>query len=96
MAQQGVSWPHAHARPAAAPHHAAPGLVAHRTTTRRRRETDLDEVLQTHTIFSNVSKGLMAKKEDLVDAFGDSKEADIVLQVCAERVREPTASPPPS
>ena len=47
----------------------------------RARETDIDEVLQTHTIFVNVSKGQMAKKEDLAEAFGDLKESEIVLQV---------------
>ena len=68
----------------------SPGMVV---AQRRRggpglnRETDIDEVLQTHTIFTNVSKGLMAKREDLTEAFGDLKEADIVLQV---RVCSPT------
>ncbi len=33
------------------------------------REKDIDEVLQTHTVFSNVSKGQAAKKEDLISAF---------------------------
>ena len=47
------------------------------------RETDIDEVLQTHSIFTNVSKGLVARKEDLADAFGDMKEADIILQARA-------------
>lgn len=32
-------------------------------------EKDLDEVLQTQQVFTNVSKGLVAKKEDLMRAF---------------------------
>jgi hypothetical protein len=35
---------------------------------RNKEETDLDEVVQTHTIFNNVSKGAVAKKADLVKA----------------------------
>merc|ERR1711988_692425 len=34
-------------------------------------ENDIDEVLQTHSIFLNVSKGLLAKKQDLEKAFGE-------------------------
>jgi hypothetical protein len=49
------------------------------------RETDLDEVLQTHTVFINVSKGQAAKREDLTEAFGALKESDIVLQARAYR-----------
>uniref|UniRef100_A0A672PJL5 Ribosome maturation protein SBDS n=1 Tax=Sinocyclocheilus grahami TaxID=75366 RepID=A0A672PJL5_SINGR len=33
-------------------------------------EKDLDEVLQTNTVFVNVSKGQVAKKDDLSSAFG--------------------------
>ena len=36
---------------------------------RNKEETDLDEVVQTHTIFNNVSKGAVAKKADLVKAY---------------------------
>ena len=32
-------------------------------------EKDLDEVLQSHTVFVNVSKGEVAKKADLVKCF---------------------------
>ena len=32
-------------------------------------EKDIDEVLQSHTVFLNVSKGQVAKKDDLVKAF---------------------------
>lgn len=34
-------------------------------------EKDLDEVLQSHTVFTNVSKGEVAKKQDLLKAFED-------------------------
>lgn len=45
------------------------------------RERDIDEVLQTHTVFSNVSKGSVAKKEDLARAFGTDNETDVCIQV---------------
>ena len=38
-------------------------------------EKDIDEVLQSHTVFLNVSKGQVAKKEDLVKAF-ESSDSD--------------------
>eukprot|EP00624_Nannochloropsis_granulata_P000524 evm.model.NODE_11975_length_8694_cov_15.978146.2 len=39
-------------------------------------ETDIDEVLQTHSIFLNVSKGVLASSKDLMDCFGqDNVEA---------------------
>lgn len=41
----------------------------------------MDDVLQTHTVFNNVSKGQVAKKEDLVRAFGSDNETDACLQV---------------
>jgi len=43
-------------------------------------EKDIDEVLQTHTVFINVSKGQVAKKEDLTNAFGK----DDMTAVCME------------
>ena len=42
------------------------------------REKDIDEVLQTHSVFVNVSKGQVAKKEDLMKAF----ETDNQTEVC--------------
>jgi len=36
-------------------------------------EKDLDEVLQSHTVFTNVSKGEVAKKADLMKAFEETK-----------------------
>ena len=43
-------------------------------------ETDIDEVLQSHRVFLNVSKGIVAKKEDL-NAFGHSNEEKACLEV---------------
>ena len=43
-------------------------------------EKDIDEVLQTHTIFTNVSKGQVAKREDLMKAFGK----DDLTEICKE------------
>ncbi|GMT19334.1 hypothetical protein PFISCL1PPCAC_10631 [Pristionchus fissidentatus] len=45
---------------------------------RNKTEKDVDEVLQTHSVFSNVSKGQHAKKEDLKEAFG----TEDTLQCC--------------
>jgi len=45
------------------------------------REKDLDEVVQTQQIFTNVSKGQSAKKDDLVKAFGTDDEKTICLQI---------------
>lgn len=45
-------------------------------------EKDIDEVLQTHAVFTNVSKGLVAKKEDLTRVFGTDNETDVCIQVC--------------
>ncbi len=45
------------------------------------RERDIDEVLQTHTVFTNVSKGQVAKKEDVVRAFGTDNDTDVCVQV---------------
>ncbi|XP_052866613.1 ribosome maturation protein SBDS [Anopheles cruzii] len=43
-------------------------------------EKDLDEVLQTVAVFNNVSKGEVAKKEELQKAFG----TDNVTEICKE------------
>jgi len=43
-------------------------------------EKDIDEVLQSHTVFLNVSKGQVAKKEDLIKAY-DTADA---TQICKE------------
>eukprot|EP00127_Corallochytrium_limacisporum_P004468 Clim_evm22s164 gene=Clim_evmTU22s164 len=44
---------------------------------RQNVEKDVDEVLQTDQIFANVSKGQLAKQEDIKRAFGDKTEDEI-------------------
>lgn len=41
----------------------------------------MDEVLQIHSVFINVSKGQLAKKEDLTSAFGTDKTDQIIIEV---------------
>jgi ribosome maturation protein SDO1 len=41
----------------------------------------LNEVLQTQRVFINVSKGEFAKKGDLVKAFGDVDEREVIEEV---------------
>jgi len=48
---------------------------------RNKVETDIDEVLQVHTIFENVDKGILAKREDLLEAFGTDDEDVICIDV---------------
>lgn len=48
---------------------------------RNKVEKDLDEVLQTRTVFTNVSKGEVAKKEDLIKAFGTEDHEKICIQI---------------
>lgn len=45
------------------------------------REKDIDEVLQTHSVFTNVSKGQVAKKEDLVKVFGKDDQTEICKEI---------------
>ncbi|XP_041653409.1 ribosome maturation protein SBDS [Cheilinus undulatus] len=47
-------------------------------------EKDLDEVLQTNSVFINVSKGQTAKKEDLNRAFGTDDLTEICKQILAK------------
>ena len=47
------------------------------------REKDLDEVLQTHSVFVNVSKGQVAKKDDLSKSFGTDDLTEVCKQVRA-------------
>jgi len=47
---------------------------------RTRVEKDLDEVLQSHTVYSNVSKGVLAKSKDLTKTFG----TDDLTKICIE------------
>ncbi|EEB14312.1 conserved hypothetical protein [Pediculus humanus corporis] len=51
---------------------------------RNKVEKDIDEVLQTHTIFTNVSKGQVAKKEDLIKAFGKDDQTEICKEILAK------------
>uniref|UniRef100_A0A915BKV1 Ribosome maturation protein SBDS n=1 Tax=Parascaris univalens TaxID=6257 RepID=A0A915BKV1_PARUN len=44
---------------------------------RNRTEKDIDEVLQTPTVFTNVSKGMTAKREELNAAFGTEDQMEI-------------------
>ncbi|CAD1478023.1 unnamed protein product [Heterotrigona itama] len=48
---------------------------------RNKLEKDIDEVLQTHTVFMNVSKGQVAKKEDLIKAFGIDNHTEICKEI---------------
>ncbi|TYG78822.1 hypothetical protein ES288_D02G091600v1 [Gossypium darwinii] len=48
---------------------------------RSRVEKDLDEVLQSHTVYSNVSKGVLAKTKDLVAAFGTDDQTKICSEI---------------
>lgn len=47
-------------------------------------EKDIDEVLQTHTLFTNVSKGQVAKKEDIIKAFGTDNQTEICKEILAK------------
>ncbi|OWM72588.1 ribosome maturation protein SBDS [Punica granatum] len=44
-------------------------------------EKDIDEVLQSHTVYSNVSKGVLAKSKDLKKAFGTDDQTRICLEI---------------
>ena len=48
------------------------------------REKDLDEVLQTTTVFTNVSKAAVAKHEDMMDVFGTDDEEKVCVRILAE------------
>lgn len=53
----------------------------------------MDEVLQTTTIFNNVSKGIVAKREDLIDVFGTDDEEKISVRILAEGDMQVTKAP---
>ncbi|CAN8302663.1 unnamed protein product [Cochlearia groenlandica] len=44
-------------------------------------EKDIDEVLQSHTVYSNVSKGVLAKSKDLVKSFGSDDHTIICMEI---------------
>ncbi|KAG6544079.1 hypothetical protein Mapa_014496 [Marchantia paleacea] len=48
---------------------------------RSRVEKDIDEVLQTHTVFLNVSKGVLAKSKELIQAFCTDDHEKICLEI---------------
>ncbi len=59
-------------------------VAAYRNTViawRNKVETDIDEVLQVHTIFANVDKGILAKSEDMIEAFGTDDEDKVCVEV---------------
>merc|ERR1712111_44253 len=47
-------------------------------------EKDLDEVLQSHTVFLNGSKGQVAKKDDLVKALAKDDQTEICKEILAK------------
>lgn len=49
-------------------------------------EKDIDEVLQTHTVFVNVSKGQVAKREDLLKCFGSDDQTEICKEARDNRL----------
>lgn len=51
---------------------------------RNKVETDIDEVLQTHTVFTNVSKGEVAKAKDLQAVFGTENQTEICLEILSK------------
>jgi len=51
---------------------------------RNKTEKDVDEVLQTHNVFTNVSKGQLAKKQDLINCFGTDNQTDVCLKILAK------------
>ena len=92
LAQRGVSWPQRAPRRRTLGQvvvlfggGARPRLqVQPEIDCTHRREKDLDEVLQSATIFSNVSKGVLAKREDLQLVFGTDNEDAICRIILAE------------
>nr|CAB3265875.1 ribosome maturation protein SBDS-like [Phallusia mammillata] len=51
---------------------------------RNKTEKDIDEVLQTHNVFTNVSKGQMAKKQDMMSAFGTENQTEVCVAILAK------------
>eukprot|EP00271_Cylindrocystis_brebissonii_P008498 TRINITY_DN22871_c0_g1_i1.p1 TRINITY_DN22871_c0_g1~~TRINITY_DN22871_c0_g1_i1.p1 ORF type:complete len:441 (-),score=78.65 TRINITY_DN22871_c0_g1_i1:674-1996(-) len=48
---------------------------------RNKVEKDIDEVLQTRTVFANVGKGTLAKAKDLKEAFGTDDEEKVSREI---------------
>jgi hypothetical protein len=75
-------------------------VAAYRNTVvawRNKVEKDIDEVLQVHTIYANLDKGVLAKSEDLIEAFGTDDEDKVCVEVLnrGEFQGPPLAPPPP-
>lgn len=86
-------------------------VAAYRNTVvawRNGAEKDIDEVLQVHTIFASVEGGVLAKSEDLLEAYGTADEDLVCVQILnkgefqvsdapirsdAERARQADAEP---
>lgn len=52
-------------------------------------EKDIDEVLQTQSVFTNVSKGQLAKRDELIEAFGTESQLEICKLVsCPQHLWE--------
>ncbi|EOD39915.1 hypothetical protein EMIHUDRAFT_78887, partial [Emiliania huxleyi CCMP1516] len=48
---------------------------------RNKVETDIDEVLQAHTIYADIGRGVLAKREDLIEAFGTDDEDAVCVEI---------------
>jgi ribosome maturation protein SDO1 len=57
-----------------------PNILCKVLSWRNKIETDIREVLQTDSIFVNVSKGMLASNKELLSAFGTAE----TLTVCSE------------
>lgn len=54
------------------------------TSWRNKVERDIDEVLQTDVVFMNVSKGQVARADDLKRAFATDNQKEICLQILSK------------
>ena len=55
-----------------------PGKI---TDWRNKTETDINEVIQTDRIFSDVERGDFASKQDLAKAFKNMSSDDIIVEI---------------
>ncbi|WVZ83069.1 hypothetical protein U9M48_030250 [Paspalum notatum var. saurae] len=53
---------------------------------RSRVEKNLNEVLQSHTVYSNVYKGVLAKSKDLTKAFDTDDQTKICIEILEKGV----------
>jgi ribosome maturation protein SDO1 len=63
---------------------------------RARIETDINEVLQVTTVFQNVSKGVIAKGEDLKEAFQTDDHTKVALIILDRGELEVSGAWPPA